>query len=391
LATLLNAANVHRSTYHSLGLSLRLVCPQSAATCTQPHLEFTQHLTVVFDPHMDHKDPDQTRPLSWSLRSLFGIGLVSACPLADTSKIYVDTTQNLFSLQPTQGGLPVTKNGRTVQVFDVPTLLDLGVTNVIANYHKPTVFGIVRSPVLHASRYLVGHGQEKGGIITKLVNKHSKPVRIILMETVPWYLRLFLHTLNVSTEAGQKITPLKQHFVPGRDRDRPYVLELVLELPARSVTKVSIEFEKSLLRWLEYPPDANHGFYVSAATITAFLPSATNVTSVGRFCSTYDEYFGAEKEADLVVQLFTETLLVNLPTPDFSMPYNVICLACTVVALAFGPLHNITTKTLVLEEGEQKKSVVARTIAFIKQKLPFKKRTDESHMTEEERETKKSQ
>jgi len=26
------------------------------------------------------------------------------------------------------------------------------------------------------------------------------------------------------------------------------------------------------------------------------------------------------------------------------MPYNVICLTCTVVALAFGPLHNITTK-----------------------------------------------
>ena len=50
--------------------------------------------------------------------------------------------------------------------------------------------------------------------------------------------------------------------------------------------------------------------------------------------------------ADLyeLVQLYTESLLVNLPTPDFSMPYNVICLTCTVVALAFGPLHNITTK-----------------------------------------------
>ena len=32
----------------------------------------------------------------------------------------------------------------------------------------------------------------------------------------------------------------------------------------------------------------------------------------------------------ILVQLYTEALLVNLPTPDFSMPYNVICLACTV-------------------------------------------------------------
>ena len=53
--------------------------------------------------------------------------------------------------------------------------------------------------------------------------------------------------------------------------------------------------------------------------------------------------FNASREGYLV-QLRTETLIITLPTPDFSMPYNVICLACTVVALAFGPLHNITTK-----------------------------------------------
>ena len=35
-----------------------------------------------------------------------------------------------------------------------------------------------------------------------------------------------------------------------------------------------------------------------------------------------------------------------MATPDVSMPYNVICLACTVVALAFGPLYNLTTKRL---------------------------------------------
>jgi phosphatidylinositol glycan class T len=35
------------------------------------------------------------------------------------------------------------------------------------------------------------------------------------------------------------------------------------------------------------------------------------------------------------------------------MPYNVICLACTAVALAFGPLHNISTKRLVLKRIEK--------------------------------------
>lgn len=44
------------------------------------------------------------------------------------------------------------------------------------------------------------------------------------------------------------------------------------------------------------------------------------------------------------LKMYSETLLMNLPTPDFSMPYNVICLTCTVIAIAFGSIHNFTTR-----------------------------------------------
>ena len=47
------------------------------------------------------------------------------------------------------------------------------------------------------------------------------------------------------------------------------------------------------------------------------------------------------------LKMHSETLVVTMATPDFSMPYIVICLTCTVVALAFGPLHNYTTKRFV--------------------------------------------
>ena len=124
---------------------------------------------------------------------------------------------------------------------------------------------------------------------------------------------------------------------------------MVVEIPAKSNIEISIEFEKSILKWLEYPPDANKGFYVNSALITTLLPDKTNFTGISRKTSTYSETF-AQDQNNIVIQLYTESLLVNLPTPDFSMPYNVICLTCTVVALAFGPLHNITTKSLTLEK-----------------------------------------
>ena len=45
------------------------------------------------------------------------------------------------------------------------------------------------------------------------------------------------------------------------------------------------------------------------------------------------------------------------------MPYNVICLACTVAALAFGPIHNITTKSLELvQPGQEEKGLLGKLL-----------------------------
>lgn len=75
-------------------------------------------------------------------------------------------------------------------------------------------------------------------------------------------------------------------FIPGKERVRPYYLEVVLRLPSRSVTEVSIEFDYVFLKWQEYPPDANHGFYIGAAVITALLPIGRNYTGLPQDGST---------------------------------------------------------------------------------------------------------
>ena len=62
------------------------------------------------------------------------------------------------------------------------------------------------------------------------------------------------------------------------------------------------------------------------------------------------------------LRIHTEALLVTLPTPDFSMPYNYICLSCTVVALAFSPLHNMTTKWLLLQKKMRRRNRFSRDL-----------------------------
>ena len=63
------------------------------------------------------------------------------------------------------------------------------------------------------------------------------------------------------------------NYLPGRDRERCYLLELIIRLPANSLTELSIQFERALLKWTEYPPDASHGFYVPSAVVSTVLPS----------------------------------------------------------------------------------------------------------------------
>ena len=62
-------------------------------------------------------------------------------------------------------------------------------------------------------------------------------------------------------------------------------------------------------------------------------------------------------------------MLVNLPAPDFSMPYNVICLTCTVIAIGFGSLHNFTTRKFAFKETKSlKKRIKEFFNRFIKSK-----------------------
>ena len=195
---------------------------------------------------------------------------------------------------------------------------------------------------------------------------------------------------------------------------------------SRSTTHISVQFELSLLRWVEYPPDANHGFYVGSASVTTRLPDNKNVTMLApevsqamitrvlRIMNTiFDDQdstlsyaiWGNPPSLNTVVTLYSETLLVTLPTPDFSMPYNVICLglsvtftyivttsvyvACTVAALAFGPIHNITTKSLgVVSPGEIEPGMLTKIFLKLKKllRLDKKKSTETEGKNEENKE-----
>jgi len=112
---------------------------------------------------------------------------------------------------------------------------------------------------------------------------------------------------------------------PSIPRSRPTVLQLQLEIPAKSEVEIRIPFSKEYIRYTEHLPDASRGWELPPAIVYLV-----------------DGAIGADGSAHARrLRLYTSKLLVDLPTPDFSMPYNVIIMTSTLIALFFGSIVNL--------------------------------------------------
>ncbi|XP_053309151.1 GPI transamidase component PIG-T [Spea bombifrons] len=356
LATLLKAERLYYSSYNSQSVHIRPICRN--ADCSKVSWELRQTLTVVFDMYSSGLGKRD-----WSLFKMFSRTITESCPLASQSKIYVDASaydkeSELFDVSP----LTLLESQAVVhgdrKVYTIYDLLEPSVFNTSRNLNIALKWkgglsesGPPQPPVFHAERYVSGYGLQTGVINTMVYNNHPyRAFPVILMETVPWYLRLYVHTLTITTK-GKENKPSYIYYEPAKDRHRPHLLEMLIQLPPNSVTKITIEFERALLKWTEYPPDPNHGFYISPSVLSVLIPGTASVKSDELEESPlFTTIFPSSDGSSYFMRLYTEPLLVNLPTPDFSMPYNVICLTCTVVAVGYGSFYNLLTRTFQVED-----------------------------------------
>lgn len=67
---------------------------------------------------------------------------------------------------------------------------------------SPCALGDMLRPLLHAERYVAGFGLQTGEIHTVIYNNHPyRAFPVLLMDSVPWYLQLYIHTLTVTSKS----------------------------------------------------------------------------------------------------------------------------------------------------------------------------------------------
>jgi phosphatidylinositol glycan class T len=255
------------------------------------------------------------------------------CPLIDEGQgsltvcMKVPSDRSVFI---TEGASEIRGSDEFSRCYNLPSSndFDLVLPEEETKTHVP-----LEQEVLHTERTIIGHGQERGGM--RVIFRNPSPVDsvdFIYFESLPWFVRPYLHTLQATVVGNDGVSrqlPFSEiikgiYYRPAIDRERGTQLELVLSVPADSTVTLIYDIEKAILRYTEYPPDANRGFNVAPAVIRI----------LGR-------------EDQLSVYLRTTGLLLSLPTPDFSMPYNVIILTSTVMALGFGSIFNLLVRRFI--------------------------------------------
>jgi GPI-anchor transamidase subunit T len=283
------------------------------------------------------------------LDRVFGKPMRGTCPLTDSDDhpvcIQVPHTRDIFT---TGGAVEIKHPDGFSRCYQIPADNDFSMILPRMPHEGENAKTIAdetvqpEKPLLYAERSFTGYGQEAGGVQSILTNPSpDTAVEFVYMESLPWFMRIYLHTLQArvqgSLNADDDIIE-EIYYRPALDRVRGTQLELRMRIPPASTVFLTYDFEKSILRYTEYPPDANRGFDVAASIIT-ILPSASPDAPAAR-----------RKTSNLR----TTSLLLSLPTPDFSMPYNVIIFTSTAIALAFGGLYNILVRRFVAaDEGPE--------------------------------------
>ncbi|THG96087.1 hypothetical protein EW026_g5684 [Hermanssonia centrifuga] len=105
-----------------------------------------------------------------------------------------------------------------------------------------------------------------------------------------------------------------------------------------------MDVTKPFLRYTEHPPDAQRGWNLPPAVVVplAWDENFANHSSVSNGTT------GLTPQRLHHARIYTPILLVDLATPDFSMPYNVIIMSCTLIALIFGSVFNLLTRKFVI-------------------------------------------
>jgi len=168
------------------------------------------------------------------------------------------------------------------------------------------------------------------------LSRGEKKAHIVFRQALPWEVVADAASMAVHGEAGgasqvaMKVTNMS--WVQARGRDHAGLLEVDIdldldgwmEMPGNEDQKFSVglDIERPILSVFDYPADMSRGVDIPAPEVVMTFEGSRKSPVA---CA-----------ADNVVRAAGQNVLLQLPIPDASMPFNVACFTATLLSLLFG-------------------------------------------------------
>lgn len=294
LSRFLNPIKVYDTSFHSMGI----------------HFNRKNGLTLLQTVSIVVNLQSGSFFQNWDLSHIMSVHDVLKCPFAKSTTINVVKDQN-FDKMAMKRSVAVSNDHHV----DLESKSDSIGVSVSWKEKIPIITEQKHNTEISTSKYEKSYGLH-GKLVTRITNHASRDIKISFYETIPWYFRIYFSTLVLRVNGTQIPLPsmrLKNAQLHGR----PYEIEFDYTIMRHATLELSLDFDKVYLHISDHSPDANRGFDLSSSVIKYDLAES-------------DAYNSTK------AVVYSESLLIMLPTPDFSMPYNVICLCCTAIALFLG-------------------------------------------------------
>ncbi|CAD6188383.1 unnamed protein product [Caenorhabditis auriculariae] len=299
LSVFLHPSKLYDSLFHSLSVSINSSCEE--IKCRRS-IEF--ELSVVFKTPAD----------GWLLSRLFDSQFSEKCSVAESSKVTVSHDPISDKVKPSGKELE-----KGVYEYDFSVWTKGADLEVETPSFKNS--SIVQSAGIRIWSTLGGLSQHSGELRISVKNLGKAGNNVVISQIVPYFVRVHYNSLMVKCRSASSRVREKV-FKASKAPKSSLLIQYNLEIDETDTCILHIPLEKSLLRINDYTPDANHGMYIPGA-IATFLQIKNDLN--GGYA------------------VHSNAVLVALPVPDFSMPFNVICFVATTLAVCFSPIHTFST------------------------------------------------
>mmetsp|Transcript_8507 Transcript_8507/g.20014 ORF Transcript_8507/g.20014 Transcript_8507/m.20014 type:complete len:363 (+) Transcript_8507:1-1089(+) len=228
-----------------------------------------------------------------------------------------------------------------------------------------------------------------GRYLLRFANEGKTRRRVRFMDQLSFFLRPLWHTFRTTwrAPAGNErhsmgmaaMEALSTRFMPSVGQHAPTELFLEAELEPGETISIFLDVQKRFIQLREFSFACEKGFDVGSAAWLELEVDGKEQRDeeTGGVNRTLDDFIASLASSDSKLEHtrrwdlhFTEGLLVLLPMPDFSMPFNVIALSSTALTFFFGSMFRLSSASQqphwVLKK-EEKKS----TKDIVRAKLPL--------------------